>query len=570
MSRVQSRHGDEAPDLDDPGLKITLLQHELDEAHMQNVRLRQSLLEPPYSQLRTVIRQYPNLSKPVIKALNVVTGTGRINFHRRALLRLRLPRDLREMEASGLFDASWYADNYPDVARSGLDPLRHYALIGAAQGWDPGPRFSTEFYLDNNPDVSRGTNALLHYLRHGRARGSAIAPSTVQRQWLAFTLDARFAHLRPLPVYASPAAPARISMVTDTIASHGSGEGAAGLILASLLARRMHRPLRIITRRVPPAPAAYRAILEANGIPWQGDVDFVFSSQDTPDPRLVDVASGDLFVATSWWTAWATRASVDPRTIVHLVQDDEQRFYPAGDDSIRCAELLDDSRIRCVVSSKSLFDHLFSGADAHTRAATWFEPAFPGSHTDREHSVPGKRNFMFDARPDNPRSLYYRGLEAISGAMESGKLDPATWDFFFVGTDLVPAALSATVRPTLIRNPGVREYQRLLRRMDLGLSLMASAHPSYPALELGAAGAVVVTNTFGPHRGSLDHYSKNILCRDPDVPSLVAGIGAGVALAADVDRRTANHQSSAFATDWNVVFAPTCDQIAAAVSGSGA
>jgi hypothetical protein len=568
MSQVQSHHGDAAPGADDPGLKITLLQHELDEAQLQNIRLRQSLLEPPYSQLRTVIRQYPKLSKPVVKALNVVTGTGRINFHRRALSRLRLPRDLREMEASGVFDPSWYVDNYPDVARSGLDPLRHYALIGAAQGWDPGPRFSTDFYLENNPDVSRGTNALLHFLRHGRARGSAIAPSTVQRQWLAVTLDRRFAHLRPLPVYASPSAPARISMVTDRIESDGIGESAAGLILATLLARRMNRPLRIITRRAPPAPATYRATLEANGIPWQGDVDFVFSSQDAPDARLVDVAAGDLFIATSWWTAWATRASVDPRTIVHLVQEDERRFYPEGDDSIRCAEILDDSRIRCVVSSKSLFDHLFSVANAHTPAATWFEPAFPGLHA-AEHSVPGKRNFMFDARPDNPRSLYYRGLEAISGAVESGHLDPATWDFFFVGTDLHPVALSGTVRPTLIRNPGVREYQQLLRRMDLGVSLMASAHPSYAALELGAAGAVVVTNTYGRHGRSLDHYSKNILCRDPDVPSLVAGIGAGVALAADVDRRTANHQSSAFPTDWNVVFAPICDQIAGAVSGAG-
>ena len=567
---MQSHHGDDAPGPDDPGLKITLLQHELDEAQVQNVRLRQSLHEPPYSQLRTVIRQYPKLSKPAIKALNVVTGTGRVNFHRRALLRLRFPRDLREMEASGLFDATWYRENYPDVARSGLDPLRHYALIGAAQGLDPGPRFSTDFYLDNNADVARGTNALLHYLRHGRARGSEIAPSTVERQWLAVTLDARFA--------TSPS-PARLCEPLRTAAGiHGDrqrltatapGQGAAALIFATLLARRMNRPLRIITRRVPPVPANYRAMLEVNGIPLQGDVDFVFSAQDASDARLVDVAAGDLFIVTSWWTAWATRASVDPRTIVHLVQEDERRCYPEGDDSIRCAEILDDSRISSVVSSKSLFDHLFSAANAHRRTATWFEPAFPAVHTARELSVQGKRNFMFDARPDNPRSLYYRGIEAISGAMESGHLDPATWDLFFVGTDLRPVALSGTVRPTLIRNPGVREYPQLLQRMDLGLSLTVSAHPSYAALELGAAGAVVVTNTFGRQKRSLDHYSRNILCRDLDVPSLVAGIGAGVALAADVDRRTANHQRSAFPTDWNVVFAPICDQIAGAVSGSG-
>ena len=224
---------------DDPILKITLLEHELDEAQRENLRLRQTLLEPPYSQLRSVIRQYPHVSKTAIKALNVVTGTGRINFHRRAFARLQFPRDLREMQGSGLFDAAWYKANYSDVSRSGMDPLRHYALIGAAEGFDPGPRFSTDFYLEHNPDVSRGTNALLHYLRHGRPRGSKIAPSTVERQWLTLTLDERFPNLRPLHVYASASAPKRISMVTDSINS-GSLFGGS-LLGCSLFRNRLLR-----------------------------------------------------------------------------------------------------------------------------------------------------------------------------------------------------------------------------------------------------------------------------------------------------------------------------------------
>ncbi len=560
-----SDHG--ARGSDDPSLKITLLQHELDEAQRENVRLRQSLLEPPYSQLRSVIRQYPHVSKTAIKALNVVTGTGRINFHRRALGRLQFPRDLREMQRSGLFDAAWYQANHAEVARSGMDPLRHYALIGAAQGLDPGPRFSTDFYLEHNPDVSRGTNALLHYLRHGRARGSKIAPSTEERQWLTVTLDERLPNLRPLHVYASASAPPRISMVTDSINS-GSLFGGVGtaLIFATLLARRMDRPLRIITRSEPPTPANCRTVLEANGVPWHGDVDFVYSSRDTSNGRLVDVAAGDLFVTTSWWTTWATRASVDPANIVYLVQEDERRFYPEGDDSIRCAEILDDPRITCVVNSKPLFDYLFHGTDTHARAPSWFEPAFPAFLIPREESVTSKRNFIFYARPKNLRNLYYRGLEAISGAIESGHLDAATWDFYFIGRDLEPAVLPGGVRPALIENLGWHDYQRLLRRMDLGLSLMASPHSSYPPLDLAAAGAVVVTNTFGPDKQSLDQYSTNIICANPSLPTLVAGIGRGATLAGDAERRGANHRNSRFLTDWSAAFAPICDQIARAPS----
>ena len=106
--------------------------------------------------------------------------------------------------------------------------------------------------------------------------------------------------------------------------------------------------------------------------------------------------------------------------------------------------------------------------------------------------------------------------------------------------------------------------------MDLGLSLMASPHSSYPPLDLAAAGAAVVTNTFGPDKRSLDQYSTNIICCDPDVASLVAGIGQGVALANDVARRSANHRKSKFLTDWSAVFAPICDQLAGAFSATKA
>jgi hypothetical protein len=324
--------------------------------------------------------------------------------------------------------------------------------------------------------------------------------------------------------------------------------------------------LRIITRSEPPTPANCRTVLEANGIAWQGEVDFVFSSRDTSDGRLVDVAEGDLFVTTSWWTTWATRASVDPANIIYLVQEDERRFYPEGDDSIRCAEVLGDPRITRVVNSKPLCEYLFGDDGSRVRGPSWFEPAFPAFLTPREAAAPGKRKFIFYARPNNLRNLYYRGLEAIAGAIECGHLDPATWEFFFIGRDLQPVALPGGVRPTLIENLGWHEYQQLLRRMDLGLSLMASPHSSYPPLDLAAAGAAVVTNTFEPYKHSLDQYSANIICCDPALPTLVAAIAQGAALAQDATRRSANHRESRFLTDWSAVFAPICDQIAGALA----
>ncbi len=98
--------------------------------------------------------------------------------------------------------------------------------------------------------------------------------------------------------------------------------------------------------------------------------------------------------------------------------------------------------------------------------------------------------------------------------------------------------------------------------MDLGFSLMASPHSSYPPLDMAAAGAAVVTNTFGTYRRTLEQYSSNIICADPGLATLIAGLGQGAALASDVERRRANHRDSKFLTDWSAVFAPICERLA--------
>ena len=69
---------------------------------------------------------------------------------------------------SGLFDITWYYEQYPDVAKAGIDPIRHYIYYGAAEGRDPAPWFSTNAYLNNNPDVaSVEINPFFHYICYG-------------------------------------------------------------------------------------------------------------------------------------------------------------------------------------------------------------------------------------------------------------------------------------------------------------------------------------------------------------------------------------------------------------------
>ncbi|MFN4058671.1 MAG: glycosyltransferase family 4 protein [Roseinatronobacter sp.] len=82
----------------------------------------------------------------------------------RLLRRLRALRELPELRASALFDAAWYLDHAPDLRAAGVrDAVWHYLTHGAAEGRDPGPRFSTSgHWLQGG---RRDENALLAHLR---------------------------------------------------------------------------------------------------------------------------------------------------------------------------------------------------------------------------------------------------------------------------------------------------------------------------------------------------------------------------------------------------------------------
>jgi ubiquinone/menaquinone biosynthesis C-methylase UbiE len=73
---------------------------------------------------------------------------------------------------SGMFDADFYLQSYPDVAEAAVDPLNHYLTHGAAEGRNPSLLFDTALYLQQNPDVAASNvNPLVHYLLHGAAEG---------------------------------------------------------------------------------------------------------------------------------------------------------------------------------------------------------------------------------------------------------------------------------------------------------------------------------------------------------------------------------------------------------------
>lgn len=82
-------------------------------------------------------------------------------------------------------DGSFYRAINPDLAKSGLDPVRHYVLSGWREGRDPAPWFSTRAYLAANPQLAKaGWNPLHHYLTVGRREGREVARSVWAEDYL--------------------------------------------------------------------------------------------------------------------------------------------------------------------------------------------------------------------------------------------------------------------------------------------------------------------------------------------------------------------------------------------------
>src|SRR5690606_19069522 len=165
------------------------------------------------------------------------------------------------------------------------------------------------------------------------------------------------------------------------------------------------------------------------------------------------------------------------------------------------------------------------------------------------------------ARPNHPRNLFYLGLEVIQACVQRGVLDPEEWEFNFVGSDIPNLVIAEDVTVQRHQDLSWAEYVKLIRGVDLGLSLMYTPHPSYPPLDLAAAGAVVVTNSYG-NKKDLGKYCQNIISASPDLESLVQAVRQGVRLSRDREQCARNLRESGFESDWAKSLGPAVEFIA--------
>jgi GT2 family glycosyltransferase len=88
-----------------------------------------------------------------------------------------LQRRQAAVEASGLFDAPWYARRYAESLEPGVGAIAHYLLVGWQREFDPNPLFHERWYRRNNQGlIGAAESGLEHFIREGAAKGLAPNP----------------------------------------------------------------------------------------------------------------------------------------------------------------------------------------------------------------------------------------------------------------------------------------------------------------------------------------------------------------------------------------------------------
>ncbi|WP_242011176.1 hypothetical protein [Acetobacter fallax] len=119
------------------------------------------------------------LSPEVVRVAEIeaVAGAGVVETPVQSLASLS-EDEARDIPTEALyFDREWYVRTYPDVAQSGMDPVRHFRECGDREGRNPNPHFNARLYLAANPDAAHGSlTPFEHFIMYGIEERRRLRP----------------------------------------------------------------------------------------------------------------------------------------------------------------------------------------------------------------------------------------------------------------------------------------------------------------------------------------------------------------------------------------------------------
>lgn len=233
--------------------------------------------------------------------------------------------------------------------------------------------------------------------------------------------------------------------------------------------------------------------------------------------NVLPTRSGDIFVVFNWWVSLNLEAVLAAQAKhfrqpqlpkIYLFQDYEPHFYPFSAAHLLAREAMGERwPTWAIFNTGELRD--FCLAEGHRAEKTYvFEPRMNSGlrpFANDLRAAEKRRTILVYGRPQIARNAFFlieRGLEHWARSYGERHRD---WRFVSAGTAHANLELGGGHRLISVGKLGLDAYGMLLRETAIGLSLMASPHPSYPPLEMTHFGARVLTNGYARRRPADRH-----------------------------------------------------------------
>jgi hypothetical protein len=272
-------------------------------------------------------------------------------------------------------------------------------------------------------------------------------------------------------------------------------------------------------------------IISRHGIE-ASDVDII---NITNNNHEIDVKKGDIFFTYTWWATLnaidisdyqASRFNIVATPIVYFVQDYEPHFYPFSAAHVHALNALNlDRPLWAIINSSELDGYLTSQGHSFDRKFL-IKPSLNGKLRDYIGSIsvnPIKKKKIFVyGRPGVQRNCFEAAVSSLKCLVRDHP-EYLSWEFVSAGLPHVPEPLGPNCRLNSLGKLSLKDYCQELIESAVGLSLMASPHPSYPPLEMANFGLLTITNDY-PCK-SMEKYHENILStrdiRDASIAQLM-------------------------------------------------
>lgn len=219
----------------------------------------------------------------------------------------------------------------------------------------------------------------------------------------------------------------------------------------------------------------------------------------------ISVRKQDIFVASAWWTATAARRirkwqekkflSCPPK-FVYLIQDYESGFYPWSTRYMLAeATYQNVSDILPLFNTQILADFFYKRG-YFGRSVAYQPPMNEKIERALDATATREKLMLIYMRPHALRNCLEFAEALIEYVVQKDPNFWAGWSFVAAGEDFHPNDFLKTNYISVHGRLSLAEYGDYLSRARIGLSLMVSPHPSYPPLEMAAAGLLVLTNEY--------------------------------------------------------------------------